>query len=139
MANHEKQSSSAKKQISPAKSPCVFSLPSLRHLIQSTGYSLKGLQQTWHNEVAFRQEVVIAIIFVPLGILLGNNGVESALLSGVILLLLLVELLNSAIESLSDRISTAHHPLAARAKDAGSAAVMMAILIAILTWLLILW
>ncbi|HHI75559.1 MAG TPA: diacylglycerol kinase [Gammaproteobacteria bacterium] len=105
---------------------------------RALGYSLKGLAAAWRHESAFRQEVLIALIVLPLGLWLGEGGVEKALLAGSWLLVLVVELLNSAIEAVVDRFGPEHHPLAGRAKDLGSAAVFVAILQALLVWGLLL-
>jgi len=110
----------------------------LRRIFNAARYSVDGLVAAARNEDAFRQELVIAAIFVPLAFWVGRSGVERALLVGSVLLVLIVELLNSAIEATVDRISFENHHLAKRAKDIGSAAVMLALLCAGLTWLLIL-
>jgi diacylglycerol kinase (ATP) len=90
------------------------------------------------HEAAFRQELLLAAVLVPVGIWLGEDGVERALLAGSVLLVLVVELLNSAVEATVDRASPEDHPLAKRAKDLGSAAVMVALAAAALVWLLVL-
>jgi len=110
----------------------------LRRLVNATRYSVDGLLAAARNEVAFRQELVLAAVFVPLGLALGSNGVQRALLVGSVLLVLIVELLNSAIEATVDRVSEVPHPLAKRAKDMGSAAVMLSLLAAAAAWLLVL-
>jgi diacylglycerol kinase (ATP) len=110
----------------------------LRRLINATRYSLSGLAQAARHEDAFRQELIAAAVFVPLGLWLGSGGVERALLVGSVLMVLVVELLNSAIEAAVDRISLEDHSLAKRAKDMGSAAVMMSLLTAAAVWLLVL-
>jgi diacylglycerol kinase (ATP) len=110
-----------------------------RHLVESTQYSLKGLAAAWRNEAAFRQELVLCLILLPLAWWIGRGPVEWILLVGSCLLVLIVELLNSAIESVVDRIGTEHHELSGRAKDIGSAAVMLALAIAGLTWGLLTW
>ena len=110
----------------------------LRRLINATGYSISGLAAAARHEDAFRQELLLAAVLVPLGLWLGQTGVERALLVGSVLLVLVVELLNSAIEATVDRISFENHHLAKRAKDIGSAAVMPAPICAALTWLLVL-
>jgi len=102
------------------------------------GYSLAGLRAAWQHEAAFRQEIVGCLVLVPLGLWLGDTGVERALLVGSLGLVLLTELLNSAIEAVVDRHGSEHHELAGRAKDTGSAAVLVAIVIACVTWLLVL-
>ena len=111
----------------------------LTRLLNATRYSLAGLRAALRHEEAFRQELILAALLVPLGLWLGANGVERALLAGSVLLVLVVELLNSALEAAVDRISLDDHPLAGRAKDMGSAAVMIALAGAALVWLLVLW
>jgi diacylglycerol kinase (ATP) len=101
-------------------------------------YSFDGLKAAFHHEDAFRQEFLLAAIFMPLGIWLGKTGAERALLSSVVLLVLVVELLNSGIEAIVDKASPETHELAKRAKDMGSAAVLISLALAALTWLLIL-
>lgn len=110
----------------------------IRRLINATRYSLQCLAAAARHEAAFRQELVLAAILVPLGLWLGRNGVERALLVGSVLLVLMVELLNSAVEATVDRISVEHHELAKRAKDFGSAAVMLSLITAGAAWLLVL-
>ena len=110
----------------------------LRRLINATGYSISGLAAAARHEDAFRQELILAAIMVPLGLWLGQSGVERALLVGSVLLVLVVELLNSAIEATVDRVSLDDHSLAKRAKDIGSAAVMLALVNVAVVWLLIL-
>jgi diacylglycerol kinase (ATP) len=97
-------------------------------------YSLAGLRQAW-NESAFRQEAVVAIVAVPLACWLGRNWVEVVLLLGVLVLLVIVELLNTGIEACIDRIGPERHPLSERAKDLASAAVFLTLLLAAGTWL----
>jgi diacylglycerol kinase (ATP) len=111
----------------------------LQRLINATGYSFAGLAAAARHEDAFRQELMLAAVLVPFGLWLGEGGVERALLVGSVLLVLIVELVNSAIESAVDRISPEAHPLAKRAKDIGSAAVALALLNAAVVWLLILF
>ncbi len=101
---------------------------------RALGYSLAGLRAAWRHESAFRQELAIALLVIPAGLWLGQDGVEKALLVGSWLLVLIVELLNSAIEAVVDRIGPERHELAGRAKDLGSAAVLLSILLALLTW-----
>ena len=102
------------------------------------GYSLRGLRAAYKKESAFRQELVLAAVLVPLGVWLGRSGVERALLIGSVLAILVVELLNSAVEAAIDRIGPEPHKLSGRAKDMGSAAVLVAMLVCALTWGLIL-
>jgi len=110
----------------------------MRRLLDATGYSLAGLAAAVRLESAFRQELLLAAILVPLGIWLGADGVERALLAGSVLLVPVVELLNSAVEAAVDRVSLEDHELARRAKDYGSAAVMLALAAAGVVWLLVL-
>jgi diacylglycerol kinase (ATP) len=110
----------------------------VRRVISATRNSAAGLAEALRCEDAFRQEVLIALVLVPLAIVLGANGVERALLAASVLLVLVVELLNSAVEATVDRISFEDHRLAKRAKDIGSAAVMLSLALAALTWSLIL-
>ena len=110
----------------------------IRRLVNATRYSLEGLAAAARHEAAFRQELMLAVIMVPLGLWLGKNGVERALLVGSVLLVLVAELLNSAVEAVVDRISAEHHDLAKRAKDLGSAAVMVALVTVGAVWLLVL-
>jgi diacylglycerol kinase (ATP) len=110
----------------------------LRRLINAAGYSLAGLAAAARHEDAFRQELILAAVMLPLGLWLGSTGVERALLVGSVLLVLIVELLNSAVESTVDRVSLEAHSLAKRAKDMGSAAVMLSLLDVAVIWLLIL-
>lgn len=110
----------------------------LRRLVNATGYSIAGLAAAARHEDAFRQELVLAAILVPLGLYFGANGVERALLVASVLLVLVVELLNSAVEATVDRVSLDDHNLAKRAKDIGSAAVMMSLVNVAVVWLLVL-
>jgi diacylglycerol kinase (ATP) len=110
----------------------------LTRLINATGYSISGLSAAFTSEDAFRQEVLLAVIAIPLGLWLGPTGIAKALLVGSILLVLIVELVNSAIEATVDRISLDDHILAKRAKDIGSAAVMLTLINAAAMWGLVL-
>ncbi len=109
-----------------------------KRLMMATCWSFQGLRAAWLHEYSFRLEVVIALVMAPLGLLLGENGVERALLAISVLLVLPVELLNSAIEAVIERYGPEHHELAGRAKDMGSAAVFLTLAMAALTWLAIL-
>lgn len=99
---------------------------------------MAGLRACWRHEAAFRQELLGLLLLLPLALYLGQTGVERALLIGSLLLVPLVELLNSALEAVVDRFGDERHELSGRAKDIGSAAVFLAILMAIVIWLLIL-
>ena len=109
----------------------------LRRLLNASRYSLDGLSAAL-SEAAFRQELLLAVVLVPLGVFLGTTGMERALLAGSVLLVLVVELLNSGIEAAVDRVSLEDHALSKRAKDLGSAAVMVALINAAVVWLLVL-
>ena len=110
----------------------------LRRVWNAFHYSRAGLQAAYRHEDAFRQEALLALFLIPLAFWVGEGAVERALLIGCVLLVLIVELINSAIEATVDRISLDRHPLAKRAKDIGSAAVMIALLNAVLVWVLVL-
>lgn len=110
----------------------------MRRILNALGYSLDGLAMAYRGEAAFRQELWLALILVPLALMLPVGGLAKALMSGSVLLVLIVELLNSAVEAAVDRISTEHHTLAKRAKDIGSAAVLLALLNVLLIWGLVL-
>lgn len=110
----------------------------LRRLLNATCYSAEGLGAAFRHEDAFRQEVIAAVLLLPLALWLGNSGVERALMVFSVLLVLIVELLNSAVEATVDRISLENHALAKRAKDIGSAAVMVSLLNLLLVWALVL-
>lgn len=110
----------------------------LTRLINALGYSRDGLAAAWKNEAAFREEVLLAAIALPLAVWLGHNGIERALLIGSVLFVLIVEILNSAVEAVVDKASPEKHELAKRAKDMGSAAVLLSLLNALVVWLCIL-
>lgn len=110
----------------------------LTRVIHAFGYSLQGFRACFRHEAAFRQEVLIALIVIPLGVWLGESGVEKALLVGSWVLVMIVELINSAIEATVDRFGPEHHKLSGRAKDIGSASVFLSITLAIVIWALIL-
>ena len=111
----------------------------LRRLLNAIGYSWAGLRAAYQHESAFRQEFWLGLILVPLGFYLGDTAVERVLMVGSLLLVLIVELLNSAIEASVDRISLEHHLLIKRAKDMGSAAVLLSLLTVVMTWTLLLF
>jgi len=106
----------------------------LRRLWNALGYSRDGLGAAWSNEAAFREEVLLAAITIPLALYLGQTGIERALMVGSILLILIVEILNSAVEAVVDKASPEKHELAKRAKDMGSAAVLLSLLNAAAIW-----
>ena len=111
----------------------------LRRLLDATGYSMKGIGAIWRNEAAFRQEVALALVLLPLSFFLAANPLQWLLLVAPLVLVLVVELLNSAIESVVDRIGPERHELAGRAKDMGSAAVFFCIVLIVLSWGTIAW
>ena len=105
-----------------------------RRLVNATGYSWAGLKAAWRNEEAFRQEGLLCAVLAPLALWLGDNAVERSLLIGSLLLIVIVELLNTGIEAAIDRIGPDWHPLSKRAKDMGSAAVLLALLLCAAVW-----
>lgn len=107
-------------------------------MLNATRYSLSGLAAAARHEDAFRQELILVALLTPVALWLGDTGVERALLIGSLILVLIAELLNSAVEATVDRISFESHRLAKRAKDFGSAAVMLSLANAGVVWLLIL-
>ncbi|HHP7422948.1 TPA: diacylglycerol kinase [Providencia rettgeri] len=108
-------------------------------VIKAAGYSLKGLKAAWVNEAAFRQESVAAIIAVFIAFYLDISYIDRILLVSSVVLVAIVELLNSAIEAVVDRIGSEYHELSGRAKDIGSAAVFVSIGLALFIWVLVLW
>lgn len=111
----------------------------LVRLWNALGYSRDGLAAAWKNEAAFREEVLLAAIAIPLAFYLGRTGIDRALLIGSIVLILIVEILNSALEAVVDKASPEKHELAKRAKDMGSAAVLLSLLNAAAVWACVLW
>lgn len=109
----------------------------LRRIWKATRYSLQGLSAAWRHESAFRQELLLGLILLPISFWVANSWVEVAVLMSVCFLVLIVELLNSAIEAVVDRVGQEHHELAGQAKDMGSAAVMLSLILAAGTWVLI--
>jgi diacylglycerol kinase (ATP) len=110
----------------------------ITRLLRAFGYSFQGFGYAWREEAAFRQEVALSLLVIPAGLYLGNSGVERALLVCPMLLILVVEILNSAVEAVVDRSGTERHPLAGMAKDMGSAAVMLSFALLGTVWVLIL-
>ena len=107
-------------------------------IIRATRYSLAGLRGAVVDEAAFRQELILAVILTPVAVWLGENGVERAVMVGVLLLVLIVELVNSAIEAAVDRVGEEAHELSRRAKDLGSAAVFVSLIAVPVVWGLVL-
>ena len=110
------------------------SLTDLGRVVRAAGYSLAGLKAALRGEAAFRQELALFVVLAPLGAWWGRNGVERALLVGSLLLVLVIELANSAIEAVVNRIGREHHELSGQAKDMGSAAVLLAMLLVVVVW-----
>ena len=109
----------------------------LRRLLNAVGYSIAGIKAAYRNEDAFRQEVIMAIVLIPLAFYLGETRIEMALMIACVMLVIIVELINSSIEATVDRISLENHLLAKRAKDIGSAAVMLSLFNLVIVWGLI--
>ncbi|RRZ88892.1 diacylglycerol kinase [Erwinia sp. 198] len=110
----------------------------LTRIIKAAGYSWKGLRAAWQHEAAFRQEVVAAVVAIIIACWLDVAPLARVLLIGSVMLVVIVEILNSAIEAVVDRLGNEFHELSGRAKDMGSAAVLLAILLAVFVWLTIL-
>jgi diacylglycerol kinase (ATP) len=108
-------------------------------LVDATRYSMKGIAAAWRNEAAFRQEAFLVIVLLPVSFLLAANPLQWLLLIIPLLILLITELLNSAIENVVDRIGDDYHELSGRAKDMGSAAVFFALALTGLSWTVIAW
>jgi len=106
----------------------------IRRIINASGYSWLGLKAAYRHESAFRQEVWLAVFLIPLGYYLGKDWTDKAALVCSVLLVLIVELLNSAIETVVDRVGDEPHELSGRAKDMGSAAVLIALIITAIVW-----
>ena len=111
----------------------------LRRVWRAAGYSFNGLITALKYESAFRQEMALFVVLAPLGLWLGHDNVERSLLVGSLMLVLIVELLNSAIETAVNRIGNEPHELSGRAKDIASAAVFLSLLLVVLVWVLILF
>lgn len=111
----------------------------LVRLMDATSYSMKGIAACWKNEAAFRQELVLALVLLPLSFLLAANPVQWLLLVSPLLILLAVELLNSAIENVVDRFGGELNEFSGRAKDMGSAAVFFCLVLTGISWLTIAW
>ena len=111
----------------------------LTRLWNALGYSRDGIAAAWRHEAAFREEILLATIAIPLAFYLGRTGVDRALLVGSIILILIVEILNSAVEAVVDKASPEKHDLAKRAKDMGSAAVLFSLINAAVVWACVLW
>jgi diacylglycerol kinase (ATP) len=108
-------------------------------IVRATGYSIEGLATAYRGESAFRQEFWLAVLMLPAAFWLGRNWIEIVLLAGSVMLVLIVELLNSGIESAIDRVSFEMHDLSKRAKDLASAAVFLSLLLCAGIWAAALW
>lgn len=111
----------------------------LTRIIKAAGYSWKGIRAAWINEAAFRQESVTVIAAIIIACWLDVDPITRVLLIGSVMLVMIVEILNSAIEAVVDRIGSDYHELSGRAKDMGSAAVLLSIFVALFTWVSLLW
>jgi diacylglycerol kinase (ATP) len=111
----------------------------LRRIVNATFFSLAGLRTAWRDEAAFRQELCLCLVLIPTAVWLGRTAVERSLLIGSCLLVLIVELLNTGIENVVDRFGYEQHRLSGQAKDLGSAAVFVSLLLAVIVWGLIAW
>lgn len=111
----------------------------IKRLASATRFSLQGLKHAWKGEAAFRFEVCCSIFLLPIAILLDLSSIERIALVASVFLVLIVELLNSAVEAAIDRISEERHPISGKAKDMGSAAVFVALILMVFTWLTVLW
>jgi diacylglycerol kinase (ATP) len=111
----------------------------LTRMFRAFGASMQGLSGAFREEAAFRQELVLAVVVIPLGLWLGRSGIERALLIAPMFIVLIVELINSAIEATVDRIGLERHKLSGLAKDIGSAAVLMSLTLLAVVWVLVLW
>ena len=111
----------------------------IARLIAATGYSLKGIRASWRHETAFRQEVVLILVLFPASFFVAKSSIQWLLLVSPLFLLLMMELLNSAVEAIVDRIGSEHNELSGRAKDIASAPVMLCLFLIAMTWGVIAW
>lgn len=111
----------------------------IERIVKATVYSWQGLRAAFHNEAAFRQELVLSLLLAPVGLWLGDNGLERAVLVGALFLVMIVELLNTGIEVVVDRFGGELHELSGRAKDVGSAAVFLSLTNVLVVWGLVLF
>jgi diacylglycerol kinase (ATP) len=111
----------------------------LKRVLLATKYSWQGFGAALRHEAAFRQEAILAVILLPLAFYFGKTGIDIALLAGSVILVLIVEILNSAVEAVVDRVGMERHELSARAKDMGSAAVMLSLINVVMVWGLVLF
>ena len=113
--------------------------PGIARLIAATGHSLKGIRASWRHETAFRQEVALILVLFPASFFVAKTTIQWLLLVSPLFLLLMMELLNSAVEAIVDRIGSEHHELSGRAKDIASAPVMLCLFLIAMTWGVITW
>ena len=111
----------------------------LKRLVAATSYSLKGLAAAWRHEASFRLEVIVGVLLAPVAAWLAPSPLQALVLIGAIVFVWMVELVNSAIETVADAVSLERHPLIGRAKDIGSAAVLLSLVLAAGVWLAVLW
>lgn len=111
----------------------------MRRIVLAVRYSAQGLAQAWRHEAAFRQETVLTAVLLPAALWLGQSVIERSFLIGICIFVLVVELLNSAVEAAIDRHGDEHHELSGRAKDLGSAAVMLSLFLAVMVWFAVAW
>lgn len=111
----------------------------LRRIYNATFFSFAGFRAAWRDEAAFRQEALLCVLLIPAGFWLGRTAVERSLLIGSCLIVLIVELLNTGIENVVDRVGHEPHRLSGQAKDLGSAAVFTSLTLTLITWFLIAW
>ena len=131
----------AMNDVEPAKQPdsAFKSRGGLRRVFKAAGYSLAGLRAAFRHEAAFRQELAVGLPLLLLVPFIAPGRWQALMMAGSLVVVLVVELLNSAIEALADALSPEHHPLLGRAKDLGSAAVMLCLFFAGAVWLVVLW
>jgi diacylglycerol kinase (ATP) len=111
----------------------------LRRIVNATFFSIAGLRAAWRDESAFRQELLLCVVLIPTAVWLGRTAVERSLLIGSCLIVLVVELLNTGIENVVDRVGHEPHRLSGQAKDLGSAAVFVSLVLVLVVWGLIAW
>ena len=111
----------------------------LRRIINATFFSMAGFRAAWRDEAAFRQELLLCVVLIPAAFWLGGTAVERSLLIGSCLIVLIVELLNTGIENVVDRFGEERHRLSGQAKDMGSAAVFVSLMLTLVIWSLIAW
>jgi len=125
-------------QDAPRDASALKGKTGLTRLRNAALYSLSGLRTAYQSEAAFRQEIWAAVVLIPLAFFMSASGMGRALMIGSVLLVLVVELLNSGVEALADRVSQENHILIKKAKDVGSAAVMLALINVVVVWVLVL-